>query len=164
MSKTKYVKMTGFLEYARVFPENMDNWEGHAETKGQFNVNFYPESEEEMNKYFEAGAPKSTMGHDTFKEGNEFGIGVFTKLKRPNIHLRFDNWRSAPDVFDFRDGPSTKEWSMEEDGELGNGTKAIVKVGVYGDGPRAIKTLEAVAVLEHVPYEREAAEEGGKFF
>lgn len=155
MTKSTVVKMTGYFEYARLFPENMDTGEMHEATQGQYNVNFYPESQAEIEKYYAAGAPKATMGYDTFREGNpDLGIGVFTKLKRPNVHPKFTDWKGAPTIFDFRDGESTKQWSFEEDGELGNGTKVMVKVGVYGEGPRAIKTLHSVAVLELVPYER----------
>ena len=35
--KTTIVSMTGFVEYARVFPENMDNGEYHEKTQGQYN-------------------------------------------------------------------------------------------------------------------------------
>lgn len=154
MSKSTIVSMTGYLEYARIFPENIDNHEMHEKTQGQFNVNFYPENEAEVEKYYAAGAPKQSMGYPTFKNGSEYGTGQYTKLKRPNVHPKFDNWVSAPLVFDFRNGESTKQWNFEEDGEIGNGSKAIVKVSVYGEGSTAIRTLERVAILELVPYER----------
>jgi hypothetical protein len=66
MAKTKTVMMTGFVEYARVFEQNMDdNLDFHGKTEGQYNMNFYPESDAELEKFFAAGAPMSTMGHDT---------------------------------------------------------------------------------------------------
>ena len=155
MAKTKIVKMTGFVEYARVFPENMDdNMEFHAKTEGQYNVNFYPESEDDFERFFAAGAPQATMGHDTIKLGNSgLGMGKFLKLKRPNIHPSgIEDFGGAPLVFDFTDGESTKRWTIE-DGELGNGTKVHVKVSIYGEGPRASIRLERIAVIEHVAFE-----------
>lgn len=148
--------MTGFLEYARVFPENMDaNMEYHAKTEGQYNVNFYPEANEDFDKYFDAGAPVASMGHDAIKVGNaEIGSGKFLKLKRPNVHpAGIEDFGGAPVVFDFRDGSGTKKWSYDNDGELGNGTKATVKVSIFGNGTRASIRLEKIAVLEHVEFD-----------
>jgi hypothetical protein len=150
MAKAKYVNMTGFVDYARVFPENMDdNMEYHGDTQGQFNVNFYPESDEELQKYFDAGVAHEVLGHSTVKEGDpDIGMGKYVKLTRPNVHPKFENLGGAPAVYDFRDGPSAKRWSMEEDGELGSRSKVHVKVCIFGSGPRATKRLESMAVLE----------------
>ena len=148
--------MTGFLEYARVFTENMDaNMEYHEKTQGQYNVNFYPETNEEFDKYFGAGAPVATMGHDAIKVGNaELGSGKFLKLKRPNVHpAGIEDFGGAPLVFDFREGSGTTKWAYDNDGELGNGTKAIVKVSIFGEGPRASIRLEKIAVLDLVEFD-----------
>ena len=152
--------MTGFLEYARVFEENMDaNMEYHAKTQGQYNVNFYPETNEDFDRYFEAGAPVSSMGHDAIKIGNaEIGSGKFLKLKRPNKHPSgIEDFGGAPVVFDFREGSGTTKWSHYANGELGNGTKATVKVSIFGEGSRASIRLEKIAVLEHVEFDPEAS-------
>lgn len=156
MAKTKIVKMTGFVEYARVFPQNMDaNMEFHAKTEGQYNVNFYPETEADFERFFAAGAPQATMGHDTIKLGNsELGMGKFVKLKRPHKHPSgIEDFGGAPLVFDFTNGESTKKWDMDTDGELGNGTKVHVKVSIYGEGPRASIRLERIAVVDHVEFD-----------
>lgn len=156
MAKTTTVMMTGFVEYARVFEENMDdNMDFHAKTEGQYNVNFYPESDEMFEKFFAAGAPMATMGHDTIKMGNsELALGKFLKLKRPNKHPSgIADFGGAPLVFDFRDGESTKKWNFAEDGELGNGTKVHVKVSIYGTGQRASIRLERIAVIDQVIFE-----------
>lgn len=158
MSKTKIVAMTGYVEYAKVFEQNMDdNMDFHERTQGQYNVNFYPESETDFTAFFEAGAPESTMGHDTIKIGNsELGLGKYLKLKRPNVHPSgIEAFGGAPMVFDFREGESTKLWDFEKDGELGNGSKVVVKVSIYGSGPRASIRLERIAVLEQKVYTRE---------
>ena len=157
MSKTKIIKMTGFVTYAKIFNENLDdNMDFHEKTEGQFNMNFYPETEKDFDTFFGAGAPQSTMGHDTIKMGDtSLGMGgKYIKLKRPNKHPSgIEDFGGAPLVFDFTGGESMKKWSFTEDGELGNGTKVAVKVSIYGEGPRASIRLERVAVLDHVAYE-----------
>ena len=153
---TTTVAMTGFLEYARVFTGNMDdNMEYHEKTQGQYNCNFYPETTEGFEAFFQAGAPTASMGNDTIKVGNpELATGKFLKLKRPNKHPSgIEDFGGAPVVFDFREGESLKKWSMEEDGELGNGTKVTVKVSIYGEGPRASIRLEKIAVHELVEFD-----------
>jgi len=117
MAKTTVIAMTGFIEYARVFTDNMDaNMDFHAKTEGQYNVNFYPETDEDFDKFFGAGAPPSAMGHDTIKVGNsELASGKYLKLKRPNKHPSgIEDCGGAPLVFDFREGESTKKWSFSE--------------------------------------------------
>lgn len=166
MAKTKIVAMTGFVEYAKVFEENMDdNMDFHAKTEGQFNMNFYPETDEEMEKFFAAGAPMQTMGHDAIKIGNpDLAMGKYLKLKRPNKHPSgIADFGGAPKVFDFTDGPSTAKWDFGTQGELGNGTKVIVKASIYGSGPRASIRLERVAVLDQVVYEGASTTEGDVF-
>ena len=164
MSKTKIVAMKGYVEYARVFESNMDdNMDFHGKTQGQYNVNFYPASNEEMEKFFAAGAPMSTMGHDTIKVGNqELGVdGKYLKLKRPNVHPSgIADFGGAPKVFDFRDGPSTTRWNVEENGELGNGSEVMVKVSIYGSGPRASIRLERIAVVDQVVFEGTTGDDG----
>ena len=156
MAKTTTVAMTGFIEYARVFTENMDdNMEYHEKTKGQYNVNFYPETDADFDKFFDGGAPVATMGHDTIKIGNpDRASGKFLKLKRPNVHTSgIEAFGGAPVVFDFRNGESMQKWSFADDGELGNGTKVTVKVSIFGDGGRASIRLEKIAVLDHVEFD-----------
>lgn len=156
MAKTTIVAMKGFIEYARVFTENMDdNLDFHGKTQGQFNVNFYPESDAELEKFFAAGAPMSAMGHDTIKIGNpDLAMGKYVKLKRPNVHPSgIADFGGAPKVFDFRNGPSTAKWSFADEGELGNGTEVMVKASIYGNGQRASIRLERIAVLNHVAFE-----------
>lgn len=156
MANTKIITMTGFVEYARVFEENMDdNMDFHGKTQGQYNMNFYPESDAELKKFFDAGAPESAMGHDTIKIGNpDLAMGKYVKLKRPNVHpAGIADFGGAPKVFDFRDGPSATKWDFGADGELGNGSKVHAKVSIYGNGQRASIRLERIAVVEQVVFE-----------
>ena len=163
-TKTQLIAMTGFVTYAKVFNENMDaNMDFHEKTEGQFNMNFYPATEEDFDTFFGAGAPQSTMGHDTIKLGDEtLGVGgKYIKLKRPNKHPSgIEDFGGAPMVFDHTEGESLKKWSFTEDGELGNGTKVAVKVSIYGEGPRASIRLERIAVLNHVAFDGVKKDDG----
>ena len=163
-TKTKLIAMTGFVTYAKVFNENMDNnMDFHEKTEGQFNMNFYPETEKDFDTFFGAGAPQSTMGHDTIKMGDtSLGMGgKYIKLKRPNKHPSgIEDFGGAPKVFDHTEGESLKKWSFTEDGELGNGTKVAVKVSIYGEGPRASIRLERLAVLNHVAFDGVKSDDG----
>lgn len=151
--KTTIVSMTGFVEYARVFAENMDDNEYHVKTQGQYNVNFYPEDNDGFEAFFKAGAPVAALGHDTIKIGNsELGTGKFLKLKRPAVHASVADFGGAPVVFDFREGVSLKKWDFAADGEVGNGSKVTVKVSVWSDGKKSIQRLEKVAVHELVEF------------
>jgi hypothetical protein len=162
-TKTKLIAMTGFVTYAKVFVENMDdNMDFHEKTEGQFNVNFYPETEDDFKTFFAAGAPETSMGHNTVKLGDEsIGMGKYIKLKRPNKHPSgIEDFGGAPLVFDFTEGESLKKWSYTDDGELGNLTKVVVKVSIFGEGSRASIRLERMAVLNHVVYDGVKADDG----
>lgn len=166
-TKTKLITMTGYVTYAKIFNENMDdNMDFHEKTEGQFNMNFYPETEEDFEVFFGAGAPQSTLGFDTVKIGDEtIGMGKYIKLKRPNKHKTgIEDFGGAPLVFDHTEGDSLKKWSFTEDGELGNGTKVAVRVSIYGEGPRASIRLERVAVLDHVVYDGVKKDDGVERF
>lgn len=157
MAKTKYITMTGFVDYAKVFTQNMDsNMDFHEKTQGQFNMNFYPESEKDFSVFFGAGVAENVLGHDTVKIGDpEIGMGKYVKLKRPNVHTSgIEDFGGAPNVFDFREGESTKKWDYETDGELTGRSKVKVKVSVFGSGSRAVVRLERIAVLELAVWER----------
>lgn len=158
---TTLVTMTGYVEYARVFPANMDNGDYHSKTQGQYNVNFYPKNNAGFEEYFKAGVPMASMGYDTIKIGNpQIATGKYLKLKRPNVHPLVSDWGGAPAVFDFREGLGMKKWDMDVDGEIGNGSEVIVKVSVWGDGGKSIQRLEKIAVLKLVEYDPAAQGSG----
>lgn len=162
------------LEYAKVFEENYDKGDPEAPAKsaqgsvakkgGQTVVNAYFTSEGDKDKLIKAGMDLKPMGHDRILKGNqEFGIGEFIKLKRnykDNIKV-FENKKGGttevnygglPKVIDFRDPENKKVWSVSEDGFLGNGTEAIVRLDLHSDG--AGVRLEALAITKLVPYEQ----------
>lgn len=152
----KTIVMTGYVEYARVFKHNMDaNPEFHP--TGQFNVNFYPESQEDLQKFWDSGVPESFRGNSRLKsprEGDGYGIGQFIRLKRDNENRISDDLGGPPEVVWFTEGNENKAWDTDTDGELGNGTKVRVKVTVYGSGDRTGHRLEKIGVLDLVPYEK----------
>jgi hypothetical protein len=81
--------MTGFVEYARVFPENMDSNPDFHPT-GQFNMNFYPETDADLQALWDSGYPKTFRGTSRLKTPKDgqagYGIGQFVKLKRDNVN------------------------------------------------------------------------------
>lgn len=156
------------LEYASIFPENADmgdmdgaNWQQNIAKKGgQFVVNAYFTSEEQIAQLQNDGMQMQIMGNDRVREGNEeYGIGKYIKLKRA-VPDDIRDWKDPltgenvnlggpVKVVDFTQGKEgLRNWSYEEDGELGNGTKAKVQFETYSKGLGV--RLNGVAVTEHV--------------
>lgn len=163
------------LEYPKVFAENYDKGDPEAPLKsvqgalgrkgGQTIVNGYFTSQADIDKLIQAGLDLKPMNYDRILDGNqEFGIGKFIKIKRDfkdNIKKFTQkdgsvvevNYGGLPRVIDFRDPQNKKDWDVEKDGFLGNGTEAIVRFDMYSDG--AGIRLEAIAVTKLVPYDRD---------
>lgn len=162
------------LEYAKVFAENADYGDENAPAKsvqgsiarkgGQTIVNAYFTSDADLNKLIESGLDLKPLGHDRILEGNsEYGIGQFIRLKR-NVASNervFENkgkevtveYGLPPKVIDFRDPEIKAMWEYEKDGELGNGTEAIVRFSTYSNGSGV--RLEAIAVTNLVEWVQE---------
>lgn len=159
------------LEYAKVFPQNADMGDPNgnktqksiADKGGQYVVNAYFTSQNQIDKLLEEGLDPSPMNSERIKEGNEaFGIGKFMSLKRPvpDNEKTFENkngsvtinYGGAPGVVDLREGNENKRWwSYEDDGLIGNGTRAMVQFETYSNG--AGVRLKNVGILELVEYE-----------
>ena len=134
-SKSKYGVFEGELYYARVFEEDIDTSEYHEKTQGQYNVMFVPKDSDEINRMVSMGFPETGMG---------------MKLKRPNVHPSgIEDFGGAPGV---TKGTTNTPWDRIEDGALGNGTVAKIKLSIYGEGATASVRLEKLGVIEHVPY------------
>ena len=163
--------MEMILEYAKVFPENADMGDPdgpnaaqavHAKG-GQYIVNAYFTSQEQVDRLLAYGLQEVVNGHPRIIDGNaEFGIGKYMKLKRDKedlIKVFQDksgkdvevNYGGPVGVVDLREPENKRFWSFEEDGPLGNGTKAMVQFDVYSRG-QGIRLVN-VGVIEHVPYE-----------
>ena len=169
------------LEYAKVFPQNADMGDPNgnktqksiADKGGQYVVNAYFTSQNQIDKLLEEGLDPSPMNSERIKEGNEaFGIGKFMSLKRPvpDNEKTFENkngsvtinYGGAPGVVDLREGNENKRWwSYEDDGLIGNGTRAMVQFETYSNG--AGVRLKNVGILELVEYEITTSDEDDIF-
>tara|TARA_R110000868_G_scaffold101092_1_gene278331 strand:+ start:4433 stop:4927 length:495 start_codon:yes stop_codon:yes gene_type:complete len=153
---TQYVTASGELFYAKVFPQNMDkNPEYHEKTQGSYNTIFVPDSDEELDKFLNAGFPKEVLGTQMVRPYDVAGGRKGIKLKRPNVHPNVEDFGGAPPVYDFTQGEASKDWDFDVDGALGNGTKAKVKVTIHDPGKPGWSPsirLDAVAILKHVPF------------
>ncbi len=155
--KTKWGEYNGQLYYARIFKDNMDDSDYHDKTQGQFNVVFVPDEDESISDMLSKGFPETSMGNKMIKPIDAADGRMGMKLKRPNVHPSgIDDFGGAPKV---THGLTNKPWDYIEDGALGNGTKARVKISIYGEGSTASVRLEKVGILEHVPFEEIAAAE-----
>jgi len=159
------------LEYAKVFPENADmgDADGGIAAKavhdkgGQYIVNAYFTDQEQIDKLLADGLQELSNGHPRIINGNaEYGIGKYLKLKRPlpDVIKTFDNkgksvevnYGGAPGVVDLRNLPEKRLWDFEEDGAIGNGSKAMVQFEVYsrGAGVRLVN-VGITELVEYVP-------------
>jgi len=147
----KFIKATGTAEWAKIFPQNMDKGgdENNAakavkKAGGQYVMDFYPDDPdafiEDLKKNNVDMAP---MGHDRMKTKDG---RVYTKLKRKHIGP-FEEAGGPPKVLDA----DKQTWDMDEQGEVGNGSK----VGVVLDNYNGNIRLAAVQVLELVEYQTE---------
>jgi hypothetical protein len=159
------------LEYAKVFPENADMGDenGNKTQKsihakgGQYIVNAYFTSQEQIDQLLVDGMNPSPMNSPRILKGNfDFGIGSFIKLKRDvNDNIKtFENkgketvvnYGGPVGVVNLTKGQDNKSWwSLEEDGPLGNGTRAMVQFEMYAEGSGL--RLKNIGVTSHVPYE-----------
>lgn len=162
------------LEWAKVFPENKDEGgDGNSAAKkvkkmgGQYCVNAYFTSAEQIEQLVQGGLDLKPMGNDRIKEGNpDLGIGKYMKLARyekneviytdKNGKEQTVDHGGAPIVADLRMGVENKRlWDYQEDGLLWNGTEAKVLFETYSQG--AGVRLIAIGVTElAVPEENES--------
>ena len=153
---TQYVTASGELFYAKVFPQNMDNNpEYHEKTQGSYNTIFVPDSDEELDKFLQAGFPKEVLGTQMVKPYDAAGGRKGIKLKRGHVHPTVENFGGAPSVLDFTQGQGEKVWDFDVDGALGNGTEAKVKVTIHDSGKPGYSPavrLDAIAITKHVPF------------
>lgn len=162
------------LEYAKVFPENADmgNPEGNRisqaiyEKGGQYIVNAYFTSQDQIDQLLAEGLQEEILGNPRILDGNaELGIGKYVKMKRLiNNVISFTDKKTgkskevdyggAPVIVDLTKGMDKKRpWSFEEDGELGNGTEAKINFETYSNG--AGIRLIAVGVTKHKVWEKQ---------
>ena len=160
------------LEYAKVFPENADMGDPKGsraaqavhEKGGQFIVNAYFTNAKQIDELIEAGLDPKPMNSNRILEGNkDFGIGKYMKIKRlVSDKKQFTDKKTgepievdyggAPVVKNLTEGRENKrDWDLENDGYIGNGSAAKVHFDVYAQG--AGVRLMGVAVTDLVKYE-----------
>lgn len=165
---TKFA-MDMVLEYPKVFEANRDMGgdQNNAAKKakkhdGQYVTNAYFTDEAQVQELLAGGMDPMPMGNERVKQGNDFGIGKYIKLTRMHDHkMTFTDKKGnetevdfggSPKVVNLTEGLENKRWwSFEDDGALGNGTKATVQFETYSNG--AGLRLCAVGVTDHVAYE-----------
>lgn len=144
-------------DFGKNLPEDSDQRKKIEAEDGHYIVNCYitPQVKKQM---IADGVPNKNMQAQLFKEDDEGNL--FYKAKRPHFNTKLTDRETgergvvmgAPKI--VKEDGSTP-WDWEEDGLIGNGTKAIVKLDVW-DGK--IVTLEAIKITEHVPFVAEAPE------
>lgn len=174
--------MEMILEYAKIFPKNADMGSptGSKAAKavhmkgGQYIVNAYFTSQDQIDELVKAGLDLAPMNSQRILEGNaDFGIGKFIKLKRDvkDVIKTFENkgeettvnYGGPVGVVNLTNGPENKAWwSLEDDGMIGNGTRAMVQFEMYANG--AGLRLKNIGVTEHVPYEGNRSNEDDEMF
>jgi hypothetical protein len=168
-------EMNMVLEYAKVFKENVDMGlpDGPRVAQaiyafgGQYIVNGYFTDQSQIDQLLEEGMDPMPMNNPRVLSGNEdFGIGKFMKIKvkvtdpktftdsKTGEPVTID-YGGTPKVVDLREGRENKRmWSYEDDGALGNGTKAVVMFETYKQGVGI--RLSNIGVTELVPWENMA--------
>jgi len=147
----KFIKAVGTVEWAKIFPQNMDKGgdENNAakavkKAGGQYVMDFYPDDPDGFIADLEKnGVDMAPMGYKRIKEKDG---RTFIKLKRKHIGP-FEEAGGPPKVVDSDKAP----WDMDENGEVGNGSKVGVVLDSYNGNIR----LAAVQVLELVEYQEE---------
>jgi len=147
MAKTEKIVLEGTAEWSKVFSDNrdMEGFEGaYKEHGGAYTINVILDTDN-------YGKLRDTK---TMKKGTVHEDGMNVKFIRKH-DMKFvmkdgteiDNG-GAPQVF----GPDGKEWSFEENGHIGNGSKVKVGLSVYGTSRKTIfgTRLEWVKVVELV--------------
>lgn len=129
-------------------------------------------SEEQKQKLLDTNVPASRI--------KDLGNGSYEiKFKRPHTKVNWEGWVPQPLVFDHKAaeirmkaeeseniGQYIKPWNPQDDGLIGNGTKAKIKYHVYkGDNSLYESiTLEAVGVVDLVSYNPEVGSSSGISF
>jgi hypothetical protein len=160
------------LEYAKVFEQNADMGSPDGpraaqaiyQNGGQFIVNAYFTDQSQIDLLEKEGLDLHPMNSNRILQGNaDYGIGQYMKVKRKvsDVKTFTDSktgapvevdYGGAPKVVNLTDGRDNKRmWSFDDDGPLGNGTKAKVQFEVYAKGA-GVRLLN-IGVTEHVSYE-----------
>lgn len=175
-SKTVWLTLDTTLYYAQVFEGNRDKGDMHSDTDGVTKVTLKL-NDDQINEMMGLGVPETALGYQTFKDvtidGQNFRAYV---AKRPWVskYLKDENGElqkmGAPKVFMLADAlekaKASDSWRIKdehktfwtmEDGLIGNGTTAKVKLSIYrgknkAGKPTCVVTLEEIAIVDLVSY------------
>jgi hypothetical protein len=166
------VYIEGTAQYARVFegdqdlgknlPEGSDQRVKLESIQGQYVMNLYV-TKDAKKKALADGIPNKGMVGQLWKEDQEGEI--FYKCTRKHFNPKFTDKTTGeqgvvmgpPQV--VKDTPEgVKPWDKATDGVIGNGSKVVVKFNVWED---KICEMQAIKVVELVPYEPASSNEGG---
>ena len=135
---TTMVEVQGIVEWPKLFEFNRDkpSWN---DTDGLYKLNIIL-GDEDVAKLKEAGTQRK------FKTDPEGRGLVFSPDRK---HKANNEWAGGPPKVA---GPDGTPWNVDEDGLIGNGSVCRVLIAVYDAGKLKGTRLEAVQVVDHVPY------------
>jgi hypothetical protein len=174
-TKSKSVIVDAILYYPKVFLENRDMGNEHvdlSETDGMYKVDLLLD-DANVKKLEEAGMPKKFGAFPAFKPAEHEGQSYkkYT-AKRPHLSKYLTDEAGdrrvmgPPVVFDFNayqeaykaaGGQGKADEHIVpltiQDGLIGNGTKAKVRLNIYKGMKATIVTLERIGITDLVVYE-----------
>ena len=142
---TEYITTEGPIIWAKVFEQNRD-FPPFDDNKDGFYTLTQIIDDAEKAKLEAAGCRKKL-------ETNPDGPGWLYKPRRAHT-VPGKDWAGGPPKIAK---PDATPWSLEDDGLIGNGSVCLLVCQVYDSRNGKGTRLEAIQVLEHVPY----ASEGG---
>jgi hypothetical protein len=146
---TTMVEVQGIVEWPKLFEFNRDKPEWN-DTDGLYNLRIILD-DDDVAKLKQAGTQKK---FETDPENR----GMVFAPSRP--HKAKNEWAGGPPKVA---GPDGTPWNVDEDGLIGNGSVCRVLIAVYDAGKLKGTRLEAVQVVDHVPYisDKEGSGAGG---
>lgn len=174
-AKSKSVIVDAILYYPKVFLQNRDMGNekvDRSDTEGVYKVELLLDPNN-VKKLEDAGVPKKFGAFQTFKDAEHEGVSYkqYT-AKRPHLSkylldeagdrkvmgppLVFD-YNTFQDAYKAAGGQGKSDdhitpWTIQ-DGLIGNGTKAKVRLNVYKGVKATIVTLERIGITDYVGWE-----------
>jgi hypothetical protein len=164
MTKAVYKEYEAVLEWARLREDNRDMGPGDdsdvgkklTNSQGQYTVDMIV-TDDVRNQMIKDGVPEVSMEYQQF-HFVEDGKWRY-RAKRPHYKPSWDKGTEghngvlgAPVVIDYKASKEAERAILMED-NLGNGTKAVVKLSIYKKGNSSIVRIEKVGVTDLVEYE-----------
>lgn len=147
-STTKRIEVRGKAQWAKVFEQNRDMTgpDGAYESHGGACTVDALLDEDNLQLLVDAGS-QTAINTKKDNKVNEDGLYIM-KLKR-----KWDapyTYGGAPVV---RHADGVTNWDIDEDGLIGNGSECVFHVSVYTVKGRVGTRLDALQVIDHIPYE-----------